>query len=200
MARCAKCGTEIGGFSDLYSHACNPQRELSPLQREALQEERRKQNLRGLDHQIEMANDRDFGPGQSRDDRYASQHDRLKDRTPDVDADGEVPKDHDDRAEFRAKEWRFPREQAAALGQRPWDKGMVIYTLTPEEIAELQRTGRSPEVAQERKEQVRKDEPQVATPTTPVEQKVLDFEAARDAVRGKKSQVANPSADQGLQP
>ena len=106
-----------------------------------------------LDREIELANRRDFGPGEEREDRY--QRGSLADDVqPEIDrrgVDAEVPTDTYDRAEFLAREMRFPNEQRAHMKDKPLDHGMVSFLLTPEEREEFLRTGKLPQVSEDRK-------------------------------------------------
>lgn len=180
--KCGKCGQSLGKIGDYLTHACAPKpeaerRQLSPLQQEAQEEETRRAHLSGLDRDIELANQRDFGPGQERDNRFgdndravereqldgtrvpirlgrtgsAIEIEAVGGRTPTFDADAEVPTDPYERVEFEARMHRFPREQLTAIGDRPWDKGMTSYQLTPAELDEYLRTGKLPEIPEERK-------------------------------------------------
>ena len=106
-----------------------------------------------LDREIELANRRDFGPGEEREDRY-QRGSLAEDIQPELDqrgVDAEVPTDTYDRAEFLAREMRFPNEQRAYMKDKPLDHGMVSFLLTPEEREEFLRTGKLPSVSDDRK-------------------------------------------------
>ncbi len=92
-----------------------------------------------LDREIELANRRDFGPGEEREDRYQrrSLADDVQQEYDQRSVDAEVPTDLYDRAEFLAREMRFPNEQRAQVKDKPLDHGMVRYLLTPEELCRV---------------------------------------------------------------
>lgn len=126
-----------------------------------------------LDRQILLANQRDFGAGAEQGDRFQDSHrytpdGRPRDRTgsallaeaeaggtPAFDAASEVPNDTYDRAEFLAREMRFPSEQLAYLKEKPLDRGLVSFQLVPAEIDEYLRTGKMPAVPDERRHHAR---------------------------------------------
>lgn len=169
--RCARCGTSSKTIAEHLSHACIPF----------------SSKVDELGWQAVVADERDHGPGREQESRfhdgagklvvkkglYGEPEERIVDRTgaaleaelkaggtPIFDAEAEVPKDRYDRTEFKAKDWRFPREQVAKAGPLPMDRGLVTYRLTPEELAEYKLTGVMPDVGESRKTLVRgPDEP-----------------------------------------
>lgn len=178
--RCQRCGTSVTDFNAYLSHVCEPKPKAAALPGA-------KEWVDELGWQASLAEDRDHGPGKEQENRF---HDGAGERvvkkglcgefeemvvdrtgaaleneskaggTPSFNAEDEVPKDRHDRAEFRAREWRFPREQIAKAGLRPMDKGLVTYRLTPEELVQYKLTGVMPQVDESRKIPTRLGEPE----------------------------------------
>ena len=106
-----------------------------------------------LDREIMLANQRDFGEGTEQEDRYRrrSLADEMQHERDLRDVEAEVPTDTYERAEFLAREMRFPSEQLARMRDKPLDHGLVSFQLMPAEMDEYLRTGKMPGVPEERR-------------------------------------------------
>ena len=197
MAICAKCGQEVG-IANLLSHPCSP-RQLSQEERKQANDEARlkaqqqamhEREIRELNREIALADQRDFGPGQEQVDRFGDSARKEKrwnpetktwdeytldhtgsalkaeaqaGGTPSFDPEDEVPKDPHDRAQFIAREMRFPNEQIKANGDFQGGNQTRVV-MNEAERAEFARTSKVPESALQR--------------MTPVD-KLEQFKAAR---------------------
>ncbi len=190
--RCMKCGLSITGtIADSMGHVCVPRPDteknnglqaenskgrsataapLRPkdnvdalLDRISNQEE--EYVMDDLDREILLANARDFGEGTEQENRYA--RGRLYDEIePDLtlrDVEREVPTDPYERAEFLAREMRFPSEQLARMKEKPLDNGLVTFQLKPKELDDYLRTGKLPKLDESRMSVGKEATPQ-ATP------------------------------------
>lgn len=148
----------------------------SLLRLQESQQGQMERRLDDLDREIELANNRDFGEGKEQEDRFGDsarvekrwnsetkQWDRYTlDRTgsalraeaeaggtPSFDPDEDLPKDPHDRAEFRAREMRFPREQVHTNGDFRGGN-LTEARMNEAERAEFTHTGKVPASALQR--------------------------------------------------
>lgn len=177
----------------------------------ARQELQRDQRLKDLDREVAMANKRDFGEADAQVDRFgdsartrrvwnpdkkdwdtltldrtgsALELEAKNGGTPAFDADRELPEDAHERSEVRAREMRFPNEQRRHIEQEGFTGGnLKTGVMTPEEQAEFDKTGKTPEVIanlkpyeQQRNEQFERFKAEREAAAHPQKQEALDLE------------------------